>query len=77
MIGRTRCVWACEDGIAFALSDDCTLSMVEGCWRSEDAAVLESNDYFESQQDCCGLPGIRSRERENASWRRALLPFWG
>jgi hypothetical protein len=61
---------------AFALSDDCTLSMVEECWRSEDAAVLESNDCFESQRDCCDWPGIRCRERGNGSWRCARLP-WG
>jgi hypothetical protein len=76
MIGHTRWTWACEDGMAFALSGDCTLSMVEECWKSGDAAVLESNDGFESQWDCCGWPGIRCRERENGSWRCALLP-WG
>jgi hypothetical protein len=37
---------------AFALSGDGTLSIVEGCWRSEDATVLESKDCFESQRDC-------------------------
>jgi hypothetical protein len=67
-------MWACEDGIAFALSDGCPLSMVGEAWRSGDAAVLESNDDFESQRDCCGWPGIGCRE--NGSWRRALLP-WG
>jgi hypothetical protein len=32
------------------------------------------NDYFESRRDCCGWPGIPYRERENGSWRSALLP---
>jgi hypothetical protein len=69
-------MWACENGRAFALDDGCTLSMVEECLRSEDAAVPESNDCSESQRICCGWPGIGCRERENGSWRCALLP-WG
>jgi hypothetical protein len=41
MIGHTRCVWACENGRAFALSDDRALSMLEEFWISEDVTVLD------------------------------------